>query len=379
MNITRIILISTTPVDRMHGSMVRYATMVREALEAHSPGQYQLTDMHLSPRQQWLNRWPAKLQTLVRYTLIAIQARRQLPAQTHAILHLLDGSHAYLLRTAKRLAAPLVITVHDLIPALCLRGELGQQRISVFSRWMIPRILAGLAQGNAWITVSANTRADLVRLVSVDDRAVVPVPHAKFSVAAIHPQPFKDTRPYILHVAGNNTFYKNRAGVIEIFQTLRQAENIRLVMAGAAPDAALQQKIISAGVQADVEFQTNVTEAQLASLYQGAALLLFPSYYEGFGWPPLEAMAYGCPVVCSNVSSLPEVVGSAARMAAPADTTGFAEQCRRILHDSSLRAKLIAAGREQASRFTLERMGAGLSAAYAAAEANLQRRESCAP
>ncbi len=379
MNAKRIILISTDPPDRMRGSMSRYAGMVREALETQAPGEYQIEDMCLSPRQSWLERWPGKAQTLVRYGMIAFQARRRLPAQSRGILHLLDGSHAYLLGAVRRLAAPLVVTVHDFIPLLCLRGELGGARVSGFSRWLLPRVLAGLRRADAWVADSANTRDDLVRLAGVDERAVYLAPLARFSVAEAQPAPARDSRSYMLHVAANNAFYKNRAGVIDVFQMVRKTENVRLVMAGAPPDVALQHKIAVAGVESDVEFQTNLSESQLAGLYQHAALLLFPSYYEGFGWPPLEAMSCGCPVVCSHAGSLPEVVGSAALMAAPTDISGLAEHCRGILRDSALRARLIAAGREQAARFTLERMGAGLLTAYAAAEARVERREAPAP
>lgn len=378
-NTKRIILISTDPPDRMCGSMARYAGMVREALETQGPGEYQIEDMCLSPRQSWLERWPVKAQTLVRYGMIAFQARRRLPAQSRAILHLLDGSHAYLLGAVRRLAAPLVVTVHDCIPLLCLHGELGGQRVSGFSRWLLPRVLAGLRRADAWVADSANTREDLVRLVGVDERAVYSVPPAKFSFPAFHSLPSKDSRSYMLHVSGNNNFYKNRSGVIDVFQLVRKTENVRLIMAGAPPDRVLQHKIAAAGVESDVEFQINISESQLAGLYQHAALLLFPSYYEGFGWPPLEAMGCGCPVVCSHAGSLPEVVGSAALMAAPTDISGLAEHCRGVLRDSALRARLVAAGREQAARFTLERMGAGLLTAYVAAEATVERREASAP
>lgn len=363
----------------MCGSMARYAGMVREALETQGAGEYSIEHLCLSPRQSWLERWPARMRTLVRYGVIAFRARRWLPAQSRAILHLLDGSHAYLLGAVRRLAAPLVVTVHDFIPLLCLRGELGGARLSGFSRWLLPRVLAGLRRADAWVADSANTREDLVRLVGVDGRGVYLAPLARFSVAEAQPAPAKDSRSYLLHVSGNNNFYKNRSGVIDVFQLVRETENVRLIMAGAPPDVALKHKIAAAGVESDVEFQINLSESQLAGLYQHAALLLFPSYYEGFGWPPLEAMGCGCPVVCSNAGSLPEVVGSAALMAAPADISGLAEHCRGILRDSALRARLIAAGREQAARFTLERMGAGLLSAYAAAEATVERREASAP
>jgi glycosyltransferase involved in cell wall biosynthesis len=93
-------------------------------------------------------------------------------------------------------------------------------------------------------------------------------------------------------------------------------------------------------------------------------VFLFPSIYEGFGWPPLEAMACGCPVVCSSSASLPEVVGDAALTAAVDDEAGLARLCGMVLSDRVLAESLIARGKQRASEFTLERMGKQLVDVY---------------
>jgi alpha-1,3-rhamnosyl/mannosyltransferase len=98
-----------------------------------------------------------------------------------------------------------------------------------------------------------------------------------------------------------------------------------------------------------------VDEADLPALYRNAALFAFPSLYEGFGLPVLEAMACGVPVVCSNGSSLPEVAGDAALLVDPLDADGLAEAMARVLEDADLRREMVARGEEQAARFTWER------------------------
>jgi len=116
-----------------------------------------------------------------------------------------------------------------------------------------------------------------------------------------------------------------------------------------------------------VDFVVQPDDVQLADLYRGACLLLFPSLYEGFGLPPLEAMAFGCPVVCSSAASLPEVVGRAALTCPPDDEEQMAGNCERILEDPALAERLIELGHRRARKFTLKRMAQGLLDAYAEA------------
>ena len=109
------------------------------------------------------------------------------------------------------------------------------------------------------------------------------------------------------------------------------------------------------GITQDVIFVDYTSELDLAHYYSSAALLAYPSLYEGFGLPPLEAMACGCPVVTSNVSSLPEVVGGAGIMANPYDTDSLAQAMRRVLTDDKLRDDMVRKGLEQAKRFSWEK------------------------
>ena len=113
-----------------------------------------------------------------------------------------------------------------------------------------------------------------------------------------------------------------------------------------------QARARALGLAEDVRFIGDTPDSDLPALYSACDLFVFPSLYEGFGLPPLEAMACGAPVACSNTSSLPEVVGDAALLFNPLDTGEIATACARVLKDAALNAELRARSLRQASRFT---------------------------
>jgi glycosyltransferase involved in cell wall biosynthesis len=220
------------------------------------------------------------------------------------------------------------------------------------------------------LAVSENTKSDIVQ------HANVPASNVEVVYSAIQEMPLQndgcnpDATRYILHVAGNNTHYKNRQGVVEIYRHVSKSEPVRLIMAGAPPDAALTAAVAQAGIGDRVTFKTDLADSELFLLYCHAACLLFPSRYEGFGWPPLEAMRAGCPVVCSNAGSLPEIVGDAALLASPDDHETMANQVVQVLRDTALQASLVDAGRQQCANFTLNRMGETLASIYHGVKCN---------
>ncbi|MDQ2997950.1 MAG: glycosyltransferase family 4 protein, partial [Chloroflexota bacterium] len=117
------------------------------------------------------------------------------------------------------------------------------------------------------------------------------------------------------------------------------------------------------GLGDSVRFLPGVPEADLPTLYSGAEIFAFPSRYEGFGLPPLEALACGAPVLCCDTSSLPEVVGAAALRVAPTPTA-LADGLARLLADHALRAKLRRAGPRQAALFSWQKTAEATRAAY---------------
>ena len=168
----------------------------------------------------------------------------------------------------------------------------------------------------------------------------------------------------ILHV-GNNGFYKNRRGALDIFSRLDRAAGYSLWMAGPEPDASLVGLAAELGVGERVRWLVDPEDSELAACYREASALIFPSRYEGFGWPVLEAMAFGLPVVSSNAGSLPEVVGDAAPVYSPEDHAGFAEAASALLAKPGLAAEASARGLRRAAEFTVERFASGLLATYA--------------
>jgi glycosyltransferase involved in cell wall biosynthesis len=312
-------------------------------------------------------------------------------------VHLLDGSHAYLVNLLPR-RLPVVATVHDLIPLLTARGELAGPRPSALARWLWHLSVAGLRRCAGIAADSAATSRDVQRLAAAcsDLLTVVHLPvvgqharqagdHDRLSIdraddkAAGRAAPTSSpsvcsvcsvgqvpSAPYILHL-GNNAAYKNREGVLRVFALVAPQSPARLVLAGPPPTESMRRLADSLGIAARVEWRTEVGDGELQDLYRSAGVLLFPSLYEGFGWPPLEAMACGCPVVCSNAASLPEVVGEAALLAGPNDHAALAQHCLEVLSRPEVRAELVRRGYENLKRFTLERFAAGLLDAYRAA------------
>jgi glycosyltransferase involved in cell wall biosynthesis len=169
--------------------------------------------------------------------------------------------------------------------------------------------------------------------------------------------------PYVLSVSTLQP-RKNYVRLIQAFATV--GGEVRLVIAGGR--GWLYEDIFAAAAKYGdrVRILGFVDDADLPALYRSAALFAFPSLYEGFGLPVLEAMACGVPVVCSNASSLPEVAGDAALLVDPFDVDGIADLMARALRDRELAMDLVERGLAQASRFTWERSARQLLAAIEA-------------
>ena len=162
---------------------------------------------------------------------------------------------------------------------------------------------------------------------------------------------------YILFV-GTLQPRKNLIRLMEAFSNIQYPiSNIQLVIAGKKGwlYREIFQQVEKLGLEGKVVFTGYVPEGDLPALLSGARLFVFPSLYEGFGLPVLEALACGTPVVCSNVSSLPEVAGDAAVLVDPLDVEELAAAMERVLRDEELRAELIERGFEQVRKFSWER------------------------
>jgi len=161
------------------------------------------------------------------------------------------------------------------------------------------------------------------------------------------------TRPYLLFV-GRLERKKNIAGLVRAF-----GGGVTLVLAGRPGYGWSEaEKIIAdKNLQKNIIITGYVSEEDLPALYRGATALVFPSFYEGFGLPVLEAFACGTPVICSNAASLPEIAGEAALLVAPDDANAIAEAMERIVINETLRGELTYKGRERLQRFNWQRCG----------------------
>jgi glycosyltransferase involved in cell wall biosynthesis len=350
------------------GSMREYVELVEEALSGPSlrpPLRVVRVDLALPPRLvAWIPRW---LQAWANVGYVTWAARRLRHVRAD-VVHIADGSHSYVMRACG--GRPVVVTVHDMIPHLRLLGRFGVPRASPLARYRLSRTVVALKAASRLITVSATTADDLALIARtpISRMRVVPIALTRTARALLASSPVdwvarRAEDPYVLHV-GNNGFYKNRVGVLRVFARVAERSEARMVMAGAEPTPQLRELVEALGLHGRVSFVVEPTNEAIASLYRGACVLLFPSLYEGFGLPILEAMAAGCPVVCSRTGSLPEVAGDAALTASPHNEDDLAGAVLRVLATPDLAAILIETGRARAATYTLPAMAAGILEVY---------------
>jgi glycosyltransferase involved in cell wall biosynthesis len=266
--------------------------------------------------------------------------------------------HATSLALPGRSPVPLVATLHDLIPWAMPGRQMWGER----SRWGLGKRL--LRRADLVIAVSGAVAADARRLAGIpDDRLVVvpegvgpgfrPAEGAGGRVAERHGL----SGPYLLYVGALDA-RKDPHGLLRAWEAARRAgAEVELVLAG------------SPGKQAPAELPGarrlgQVTHAELVDLYSGAACFVFPSRYEGFGLPLLEAMACGCPVVAYRNSSIPEVVGNAGVLVDDGDAEGLGRAAATLACDSGRAAASRSAGLRRARQFTWARTAAATIEAY---------------
>lgn len=264
-----------------------------------------------------------------------------------------------------------VLTVYDLIPILFPEHSTARARLL----FRLTTTLAMRASRRA-IAISAATRQDLLRHFSLAPERTVAVPLA--AGPAFYPQSpeaIADIRArlglpqqYVLYL-GSNKPHKNLVRLIEAWKVSNikyQISNTKLVIAGHwdARYFEVRKLVEKSGLNDQVIFMGPVNEVDLPALYSGAELFVFPSLYEGFGLPVLEAMACGTPVVCSNKSSLPEVTGPAEILVDPLNVDALAEAIAHALADKELRQDLREKGLAQAARFSWDRTARETLAVY---------------
>ncbi len=270
----------------------------------------------------------------------------------------------------KGLGCPYVLTVHDL-----LEHMYGSRNASSFRRslhfYLTRRVLQKAARV---IAVSQFTKSEIEKLLAIPNKRIEVVynaiderflhGHANDADREMIAQRYLVNYPFILY-AGAIRPHKNVVRIIEAFSALKsellkqtQVENqfhdLKLIIIGddLSGHPRVRRTVVRSGVQNDVRFLGFVPIDVLRIFYDVAKIFVFPSLYEGFGLPPLEAMAHGTPVVTSNSSSLPEVAGNAAVLVNPENVFEIRKGLQRVLLDPSLRARMKELGYKQSQRFS---------------------------
>lgn len=212
------------------------------------------------------------------------------------------------------------------------------------------------------LTISEFSRREITELLGFPTERIAVIPCAPaFSEATASAEnvfsKFGIQQPYLLYV-GTLEPRKNLIRLLEAFARLKEREGFphQLVLAGGKGwnSEAFDQALAASPVRESVRLTGYVSDEEKNTLYREAALFVFPSLYEGFGIPPLEAMHWNCPVVCTNAASLPEVCADAAEYVNPFDVNSIAEGISRVLTDETRRAELVRAGTTQVKQFTWE-------------------------
>jgi glycosyltransferase involved in cell wall biosynthesis len=266
------------------------------------------------------------------------------------------------------LPCPYVMTVHDLVEHMSRSREQNGFWRSLHLQ-LTKRTLGGAAR---LIAVSNFTKNEIVNLFRIPPERIEVVynaiderflrGHASAADRELIAQRYQVTYPFLLY-AGRISPHKNVARMIEAFSALKtelerdQAyPDLKLIIIGddlsGNPD--LRRTVVRSGVQNDVRFLGFVPIEVLRIFYDEAKVFVFPSLYEGFGLPPLEAMAHGTPVVTSNVTSLPEVVGNAAVLVNPENVFEIMRALHKVLMDHTLRERMKERSYHQAARFSWE-------------------------
>lgn len=292
----------------------------------------------------WLPTRVARDVNRVLFPLVAVLARPE-------IVHETNYAPVRIPRGAK-----IVTTLHDTIPERLpqLFPEVEAHRA---------RIYAALKRADRVICVSESTQRDVLELYKVD-AAKVRVVHLASSLQPVDEAKRGRAEPYFLHV-GARYHYKNFGVLVEAFRRSGLWRTHQLAVFSLQGLTREEWRAVDrAGIPRGRMLEMSGDDLALARAYMGAEALIFPSLYEGFGIPVVEAMRCGCPVITSAVSSLPEVGGDAALYCDPQEPESFAVAMRRVAEDRKLRAEMTARGRERAERFSWKRCARETLAVY---------------
>ncbi|HBW57603.1 MAG TPA: mannosyltransferase, partial [Oscillatoriales bacterium UBA8482] len=244
-----------------------------------------------------------------------------------------------------------IVMAHDLIP---LRFPRRGSRLTAYFKYYIPLVLS---QAEHIICNSIATAQDLIAFFNIPEQKITPIP------LAYNPQQFHfldlPTRNYFLYI-GRHDAHKNVSRLISAFAGLKNSSDYELWLAGPTDETytpELKRQVQELELTQQVKFLNYVPTDELTTIINQAIAVVFPSLWEGFGFPVLEAMACGTPVITSNLSSLPEVGGKAALYVNPYQVEEITEAMETLVNNTEMRSHLRQLGLTQVQQFSWEKTG----------------------
>jgi glycosyltransferase involved in cell wall biosynthesis len=279
------------------------------------------------------------------------------------VTHIASHEQAHLLKNLGH--ANSLVTVFDLFPIYILTNKLRREygwANYLLHRLDVPMWVAGLRKAKKMAAISNFTKSEIVRSLHYPSERVE-VTHLGVDEKYRPLRDFEKPSYFegrVIMYSGTEEYRKNVPTLIKSFYKLKKRiPDVKIVKVGRPGSGVGRNSILrlidELRLQKDVVFVDYVPEEKLPIFYNSSDLFVFPSIYEGFGFPPLEAMACGIPVISSNAASLPEVVGDAGIMINPHDIDGFADAMYKVLTDDGLRKEMVDRGLKRASLFSWDK------------------------
>ncbi|MBB4802505.1 glycosyltransferase involved in cell wall biosynthesis [Flavobacterium nitrogenifigens] len=317
------IILFAHPSFLKHQSMPRYANMLQNGMierghevEVWSPK----ARFYKIPSTDSLKKW---LGYIDQYLIFPIEVKFKLINSSKENLFVFAdqalGPWVPLVKNRKH-----VVHCHDFLALKSALGMIPENPTSRTGKWYQDYIRKGFSKGKNFISISKKTQQDLheLHLGKIENSAVC-YNGLNRTFCSEPQQSSRDllqkklnidlSKGYIMHIGGNQ-YYKNRKGVMEIYETWRNLYNVKipLILIGEEPSDELAVMHLQSSFKNDIHFISNLSDEYINNAYSGASCLLFPSLDEGFGWPIIEAMASGCPVITTDKAPMNEIGGIAA-------------------------------------------------------------------
>jgi glycosyltransferase involved in cell wall biosynthesis len=296
----------------------------------------------------------------------------QLLSKNAEVCHIVDQGLAWYSKFLR--SARIIVTVHDLIALMASRGVLDVDRSTKAQNLLLRPSMDGIRKAQRVIAVSSETADCLMRYLGIPSERISVIhdpiestfyPLCNAERRTAREKWFADAEHAIIHV-GTPWRYKNRIGAIKSFALVRsRLPGAQLYLIHGEPTVSESRFVEQASLADATHFLPPVKRSELREIYGAADALIFPSLYEGFGWPPAEAMACGCPVVCTTAGALREVVSDAALVVNdPRDHKSLAEHLICVLTQSGVADELRCRGFRNVARFAPSMIANGIADVY---------------